>query len=79
MRGTALHTYSFFVHQVGSSPPTLMFEVASDEVTLQALAEKALAASPDHLAVEILEDDRLVFSLDRNGATWPVKRDGLSG
>jgi hypothetical protein len=51
-----------------------MFELASDEVTLQSLAEKALAASPHHLAVEILEDDRLVFSLDRNGATWPVKR-----
>jgi hypothetical protein len=72
-----MRTYRFLIHNAGSAPPTLMFEFASDEVTLQSLAEKALAQSPHHLAVEIREEDRLVFSLDRNGATWPVKRDQI--
>jgi hypothetical protein len=72
-----MRTYSFFIHNAGSSPPTLMFEFASDEVKLRSLAEKALAESPHHLAVEIREEDRLVFSLDRNGATWPVNRDQI--
>jgi hypothetical protein len=72
-----MRTYSFLVHSAGSAPPTLMFEFASDEVTLLSLAEKALAESPHHLAVEIREEGRLVFSLDRNGATWPGKRDQI--
>jgi hypothetical protein len=69
-----MRTYSFFVHNAGSTPPTLLFECAGDEVKLRSLAEKALAESPHHLAVEIREAERLVFSLDRNGATWPGKR-----
>ena len=73
----AMRTYSFFIHSTGSAPPTLMFKFASDEVTMKSLAEKALAESPNHLAVEIREEERLIFSLDRNGATWPGKRDQI--
>jgi hypothetical protein len=67
-----MRTFSFFIHHTGSSTPTLMFDVVSDDVTLESLAERALRESPERLAVEIREEDRLVFSLDRNGATWPA-------
>jgi hypothetical protein len=69
-----MHTYSFFIHHAGSSTPELMFEFASDQAVLRSLAERALAESGNCLAVEIREEDRLVFCLDRNGATWPVQR-----
>ena len=69
-----MRTFSFFIHEAASKTPTLMFEFASDEVTLQSLAERALRESPNRLAVEIREEDRLVFSLDRDGATWPARR-----
>jgi hypothetical protein len=69
-----MRTFSLLIHHAYSSTPTLMFEFASDEVPLRSLAEKALAASQSRLAVEIREEDRLVFSLDRNGATWPGSR-----
>jgi hypothetical protein len=72
-----MRTYSLFVHSAGSAPPTLMFEFTADEVKLRSLAERALAESPHHLAVEIREEERLVFSLDRNGASWPGKRDQI--
>jgi hypothetical protein len=51
-----------------------MFDFASDVMSLEALSEKALTACPHRLAIEIREADRLVFSLDRNGATWPGGR-----
>ena len=66
-----MRTFSFFIHHESCPTPTLMFEVVSDEVTLRSLAERALKESPARLAVEIREEDRLVFSLDRNGETWP--------
>lgn len=69
-----MRTFSFFIHQAYHSTPTLMFEFASDEMPLKYLAEKALRESPSHLAIEIREEDRLVFCLDRNGETWPVLR-----
>jgi hypothetical protein len=68
-----MRTFSFFIHNADSATPTLMFDVVSDEVTLKSLAEKALAESRSRLAVEIREADRLVYSLDRNGVTWPVE------
>lgn len=69
-----MRTFSFFIHTAASSTPTLEFELAGDEVSLRCLAERALRELPHRLAVEIREDDRLVFSLDRNGTTWPVHR-----
>lgn len=67
-----MRTFSFFIHTAGSSTPTLMFDVVGDEVPLQSLAERELRESPSRLAVEIREEDRLVFSLARNGTTWPA-------
>ena len=69
-----MRTFSFFIHTTGSSTPTPEFELAADEVSLRCVAERALRESPHRLAIEIREDDRLVFSLDRNGTTWPVHR-----
>jgi hypothetical protein len=74
-----MRTYSFFIHHAGSSTPTLEFELAGDEVSLRSLAEHALSESPNRLAVEIREEDQLVFSLDRNGATWPGQRVATPG
>jgi hypothetical protein len=65
-----MRTYSLFIHHAGASTPTLMLEVVDDDVTLKSLAERALGESPSRLAVEIREEDRLVFSLDRNGVVW---------
>ena len=69
-----MRTFSFFIHHAGSPTPTLMFEIASDEATLEALAKKALADSPHRLAVEVCEGDCVLFSLDRNGASWTQTR-----
>lgn len=49
-----------------------MMEVASDVGRLTALAERALAESAHRLAVDVRQEDRLVFSLDRNGVIWPT-------
>ncbi|HEY2660201.1 MAG TPA: hypothetical protein VGI79_10790 [Caulobacteraceae bacterium] len=65
-----MRAFSFFAHQTGCSSPTLMFEIACDEPTAHALARKALEESPSRLAIEIREENRLVFSVDRNGAEW---------
>lgn len=65
-----MQTFSFFIHSAKSSTPFLSMEVASDWPRLRMLAERALADSDDRLAVEVRRDDRLVFSLDKNGVSW---------
>lgn len=65
-----MRAFSFFIHHAGSATPELMFEIASDEDRLRALAAMALAESKDHIAVEVREEDRLLFSVDRNGVVW---------
>jgi hypothetical protein len=65
-----MRAFSIFIHHASSSTPSLMLEVVSDWGILKAFAEKMLAESRDRIAVEIREDDRLVFILDRNGVTW---------
>jgi hypothetical protein len=62
--------FSVFVHTMNSDVPTLLLELSSDEATARRLAVKALAESPRRLLVEVREDDRLIFSLDRNGVAW---------
>jgi hypothetical protein len=69
-----MRTFSFFVHRVYASTPSLIFEIASDEETVKRLARQALAASASSLAVEIREEDKLLYSLDRNGVSWPAHR-----
>jgi hypothetical protein len=72
-----MRTFSFFLHTVKSSTPSLMFEISSDEETVKWLARQALAASASSLAVEIREQERLLYSLDRNGVSWPNHRGGV--
>jgi hypothetical protein len=67
-----MRTFSVFVHHANSLTPSLMLEMASDEAMLRALAEKTLAGSLDRVAVEVRENDRLVFSVARDGAARPV-------
>jgi hypothetical protein len=74
----AMRTFSIFVHHANSATPSLMFEMASDEAMLKAVAEKTLAGSRDWVAVEVREDDRLVLRLARNDATCPVHPVGSS-
>jgi hypothetical protein len=72
-----MRTFSFFIHTSFSSVPALMLEAATDEATIRRLAEIALAESPSRLLVEVREDDRLLFSLDRNGVAWRAHDDCL--
>ena len=65
-----MRTYSFFVHTVSSTVPTLLIKAATDDMTARRLAKAALAESTERLMVEVREDDRLLFTLDRNGASW---------
>ena len=73
-----MRTFSLFIHNADSATPTLMMEVASDLVRVRALAQAALVSSTRRLAVEVREDDHLVFSLDRNGVSWGEGQSGLS-
>ena len=65
-----MRTFSFFIHTTFSAVPALMLEAATDEATVRRLAEIALAESPSRLLVEVREEDRLLFSIDRNGVAW---------
>jgi hypothetical protein len=69
-----MRTFSLFVHNANSVVPTLSFEVVDDEACARSLAECTLAESPDRLLVEVREDDRLLFSVDRNGVSWTAHR-----
>jgi len=62
-----MRTFSLYVHSTQSATPWLAFELASDEMAVQMLAERFLAESPNRLMVEVREDDRLIFTLDRDG------------
>ena len=62
-----MRTFSLYVHSTQSSTPLLAFELADDEKTVQMMAERCLAESPTRLLVEVREDDRLLFTLDRDG------------
>jgi hypothetical protein len=62
-----MRTFSLYVHSTQSATPWLAFELASDEMAVQMLAERFLAESPNRLMVAVREDDRLIFTLDRDG------------
>jgi hypothetical protein len=65
-----MRNFSLFVHTLNSEAPTLLLGLWCDPGSAIWLAERALAESPDRLLVEVREDDRLRFSLDRNGVSW---------
>lgn len=72
-----LRMFSLFIHNADSTTPTLIMEVASDLDRVRTLAQAALVSSKRRLAVEVREDDQLVFSLDRNGVSWGDGQSGL--
>jgi len=65
-----MRTLSFFIHSSSSVVPTLLIEAVTDDFTARRLARAALAESANRLMVEVREEDRLLFTLDRNGASW---------
>ncbi len=71
-----MRMFSLFVHTMTSEVPALRLELSSDLATARRLAVKALDEAPNRLLVEVREDDRLIFSLDRNGIAWttPAER-----
>jgi hypothetical protein len=62
-----MRTFSMHIHSSASTIPSLAFETASDETAAQVVAARALAESPTRLLVEVREEDRLLFTLDRDG------------
>jgi hypothetical protein len=73
-----MRIFNVFIHTTLSAVPSLMMEAASDEPTMQRLAEIALAESPSRLLVEVREEDRLLFSIDRNGVSWRRHEERIS-
>jgi hypothetical protein len=65
-----MRTFSFYIHDARHIVPTLAFVTVSDEQKARELAKERLMESLDHLAIEVREDDWLLFTLDRNGAMW---------
>ena len=65
-----MRTFSLYIHSSKSATPTLALEIAPDEMTVQTMAERALAESRDLLLVEVREEDRLLFTLDRDGSLF---------
>jgi hypothetical protein len=65
-----MRTFSFYIHDVRHTLPTLAFVTVSDEQKAREIAKERLMESLDHLAIEVREHDWLLFSLDRNGTMW---------
>ncbi len=65
-----MRIFSLYIHSSKSATPTLAFEIASDEKTVQTMVERALAESRDGLLAEVREEDRLLFTLDRDGGLF---------
>jgi hypothetical protein len=63
--GASTQMFSLFVHTMNSDVPTLMLEHSNDHAKARRIAELALAESASSLLVEVRENDRLLFRLDR--------------
>jgi hypothetical protein len=62
-----MRTFSFYIHSRACVTPSLSFETAADETSVEMIAVRALAESPRRLLIEVREEDRLLFTLDRLG------------
>jgi hypothetical protein len=62
-----MRTFSLYIHSGERATPSLAFEMASDESAAQLAAARVLAESPTRLLVEVCEEDRFLFTLDREG------------
>jgi len=56
-----MRTFTVFIEDSRYSVPTLKFLVAADEVRARELAMRELAASKNHLSVELQESGRSLF------------------
>ncbi len=59
-----MQDYTFQVHDDRYAVPTLEFVTAKDDMRARELAEKRLRASTHHLAVEVFEDDAMLFRVE---------------
>jgi hypothetical protein len=65
-----MRTFSLHIHSSTSTTPSLAFETVSDETAAQTVAARVLAESPTRLLVKVREEDRLLFTLDRDGGLF---------
>ncbi|QUD88197.1 hypothetical protein [Phenylobacterium montanum] len=68
-----MRVFSLYAHRVYSIVPDLVLDVVDDFDQARHLAHQILRQPPVPLAVEVREDARLLFSLDRNGVSWPAR------
>ena len=69
-----MRTFSLYIHSRERATPSLAFELASDETAAQEVAARVLAESSTRLLVEVCEEGRLLFTLDRNGGLFRSPR-----
>jgi hypothetical protein len=72
-----MRTFSIFIHTADSTVPTLLIKAAADQKAIREFAKRELAESASCLVVEVREEDRLLFALDRNGVAWASHESGL--
>jgi hypothetical protein len=60
----AMHDFKFLVEDRRYQVPTLHLVQAKDAERARELAAKMLAASHDHLSIEVWEGETLLFTLD---------------
>lgn len=58
-----VRTFSFYIHDVRYSAPTLQLVQAPDEDAVRRRAQAWLDESDHHQAIEVFEDDQPVLSL----------------
>jgi hypothetical protein len=66
-----MHTFTFYIEDRRYTVSDLMFVTLRDEGRAREVAAQKLAASPNHLSVEVREEDRLLFVLSRARAMQP--------
>lgn len=62
---TAIRSFAFYTQDDRYSVSTLTFVTVVNEARARELALRQLNASPHHLSVDVLEDDRLLFRVGR--------------
>jgi hypothetical protein len=61
-----VRTFSFYIHDVRYSAPTLKLAQAANEVDARRKAQAWLEESDHHQVIEVFEDDRPVLRLPEN-------------
>jgi hypothetical protein len=58
-------TFSFFIYDRRYSVPTLQFVLVADEARARELARAELLASPEHIAIDVRDEQNAVFREER--------------